>query len=111
MGRILAIPSRAESLPYIVLEAAAAGMPIISTNVGGIPEIFGAHTPHLIASDNMQALIEAIGTALEDPAATHRIAQEVQARVRAEFSLNAMVEGGLSAYRDALAMRKLAQFA
>ncbi len=111
MGRILAIPSRAESLPYIVLEAAAAGMPIISTNVGGIPEIFGAHAPHLIASDNMQALIEAIGTALDDPAATHRIAQEVQARVRTEFSLNAMVEGGLSAYRDALAMRKLAQFA
>ena len=94
-----------------VLEAAAAGMPIISTNVGGIPEIFGPHAPHLVASDNMQALIEAIGTALDDPAATHRIAQEVQARVRSEFSLNAMVEGGLSAYRDALAMRKLAQFA
>ena len=41
MGRMMVIPSRAESLPYVVLEAAAAGVPIISTRVGGIPEIFG----------------------------------------------------------------------
>ena len=40
MGRMMVIPSRAESLPYVILEAAAAGVPIISTRVGGIPEIF-----------------------------------------------------------------------
>src|SRR5262249_14110206 len=41
-GRVLAVPSRAESLPYIVLEAAAASVPIVATRVGGIHEIFGA---------------------------------------------------------------------
>jgi glycosyltransferase involved in cell wall biosynthesis len=111
MGRILAIPSRAESLPYIVLEAAAAGMPIIATNVGGIPEIFGPCAARLVPSNDTPALIGAIGAALDDPESTCRVAREAQARVRAEFSLNAMVEGGLSAYRDALALRKLAQFA
>jgi glycosyltransferase involved in cell wall biosynthesis len=39
LGRILVVPSLAESLPYVVLEAAAAGRPIIASNVGGIPEI------------------------------------------------------------------------
>ena len=45
MGRMLVIPSRAESLPYVVLEAAAAGVPIIATEVGGVPEIFGPRPP------------------------------------------------------------------
>ena len=39
LGRVIVIPSRAESFPYIVLEAVAAHMPIIATRVGGIPEI------------------------------------------------------------------------
>ena len=48
--------------------------------------------------------------ALIDPGEAHRVAEQIRARVRAEFSLSAMVEGGLSAYREALALRKLAQF-
>ncbi len=111
MGRMLVIPSRAESLPYVVLEAAAAGVPIIATDVGGVPEIFGPQTGHLIAPDNTAALVGAINAALADPGQAQYVAQEVRARVRAEFSLATMVEGGLAAYREALAMRKLAQFA
>jgi glycosyltransferase involved in cell wall biosynthesis len=48
LGRMLIIPSRAESLPYVVLEAAAAGVPIIATAVGGVPEIFGPQADALI---------------------------------------------------------------
>jgi glycosyltransferase involved in cell wall biosynthesis len=111
MGRMMVIPSRAESLPYVVLEAAAAGVPIVSTRVGGIPEIFGTQSGHLIAADDIDALINAITTALDDPAMTTCVATQIKARVRAEFSLPAMVDGGLAAYREAIALRKLAQFA
>jgi glycosyltransferase involved in cell wall biosynthesis len=111
MGRMLVIPSRAESLPYVVLEAAAAGMPILATSVGGIPEIFGPHAEHLIAPDDIGALVGAIGAALDGPAQVRRVAQLVKARVHSEFSSTTMVDGGLAAYREAIAMRKLAQFA
>ena len=47
-GRVMVAPSRAESLPYIVLEAAAAAVPLITTNVGGIPEVFGPQSARLI---------------------------------------------------------------
>ena len=38
-------------MPYIVLEALAAGMPMIATAVGGIPEIFGEDSPALVRPD------------------------------------------------------------
>jgi glycosyltransferase involved in cell wall biosynthesis len=105
MGRILVVPSRQESLPYVVLEAAAAGVPIIATKVGGIPEIFGPYAKSLIPPDDRDALVRSVGAALDNPAALNATAQAVQQRVRADFSLDAMVDGGLSAYRSALVAR------
>ncbi len=106
-GRMLVIPSRAESLPYVVLEAAAAGMPIIATRVGGIPEIFGAQAVHLVAPDDAAALAGAIGAALDHPFEITQLAQQVRARMRSEFSVTATIAGGLAAYREALTLRKL----
>ncbi|MGC1355281.1 MAG: glycosyltransferase family 4 protein [Xanthobacteraceae bacterium] len=111
MGRMMILCSRAESLPYVVLEAAAAGMPIIATRVGGMPEIFGDDAAHLVAPDSSAALATAIGAAIADPKQLRRLAQSLCGRVRREFSAAAMVDGGLAAYREAIAMRKLAQFA
>jgi glycosyltransferase involved in cell wall biosynthesis len=111
MGRMLVIPSRAESLPYVVLEAAAAGMRIVATRVGGIPEIFGPHAQHLIPPDDTTALVEAIDAALNDQAAAERVARALQQRVRSEFSATTMVENGLAAYREAIGLRQLARLA
>ena len=111
MGRMMILCSRAESLPYVVLEAAAAGMPIIATRVGGMPEIFGDDAAHLIEPDSSAPLATAIGAAIADPKQLRRLAHSLCGRVRREFSAAAMVDGGLAAYREAIAMRKLAQFA
>jgi glycosyltransferase involved in cell wall biosynthesis len=111
LGHILVVPSRIESLPYVVLEAAAAGMPIVATRAGGIPEIFGARASDLVAPGNARALLRALTEALDDPAGLRRAASAVNARVRGEFTIDAMVDHGLAAYREALAMRKIAQFA
>jgi len=110
MGRLLVMTSRSESLPYVLLEGAAAGMPILATRVGGIPEIFGPQAGNLIDPDNVDALAAAIGVALDAPERIEAVAQVVRSRVRGEFSLPAMVERGLAAYREAIALRKLSRF-
>lgn len=105
MGRILVMPSRAESLPYVILEAAAACMPIVATRVGGIPEIFGPQSFRLVPPDDATALADALGGILADPTQRMRAAQTLQARVRAHFTVDAMVDGGLAAYREAISAR------
>jgi len=110
MGRMLVIPSRAESLPYVVLEAAAAGLPIIATDVGGVPEIFGPLTSRLIPANDVAALIGVIAGAINDPEGMRADAEVLKARVRSEFSLRSMVECNLAAYREAMAARHVAQF-
>ena len=111
MGRMLVMPSRAESLPYVALEAAAAGVPIIATDVGGVHEIFGPHSAHLIPPDDLGALIGAITAAITEPEDIHRLAENLRIRVRSEFSLSTMVECNLAAYREAIAARNAAQLA
>jgi glycosyltransferase involved in cell wall biosynthesis len=105
MGRMLVMPSRAESLPYVALEAAAAGVPIIATDVGGVHEIFGPHAGHLIPADDIGALIAEITEALAKPEELRALADTLRLRVRSEFSLSTMVECNLSAYREAIAAR------
>jgi glycosyltransferase involved in cell wall biosynthesis len=105
LGRFLVVPSRAESLPYIVLEAAAASMPMIVTKVGGIPEIFGPDAANLIPPGDASALARAIMTALADPAAALAAASRLRERVSAHFSADVMTDAVLAAYRDAIATR------
>jgi glycosyltransferase involved in cell wall biosynthesis len=102
LGKVMVIPSLAESLPYVVLETAACGKPLITTRVGGIPEIYGPLSDTLIPAGNAEALAAAIERALANPAAAGELAKELRQRVSASFSVNAMVDGVLSAYRQAM---------
>jgi glycosyltransferase involved in cell wall biosynthesis len=104
-GRLLVVPSRGDSMPYVVIEAAAAGIPMLAANVGGIPEIFDSHTGALFAPSNVAAMAEAIKKSLDDPAAALDRAKSLRERISAHFSQKAMVEGVLAGYRDAFATR------
>ena len=102
LGRVFVAPSRAESLPYIVLEAAAAAVPMITTNVGGIPEVFGPQAANLIAPEDTGALARSIAAALNEPARVRNEALTLRGRVQAEFSAEVMTDNVLAAYRVAL---------
>lgn len=103
LGRLMVAPSRAESLPYIALEAAAAAVPLITTNVGGIPEVFGPQSIRLIPPGDAGALAHTISSALADPDAPRNEALTLRARVQTKFSAEVMTDGVLAAYREALA--------
>jgi len=105
-GSVLVVPSRGDSMPYVVIEAAAAGIPMVAANVGGIPEIFGPdHTDALFAPNIVGAMADAIEVALENPEATVARAKSLRERIFLHFSQKAMVEGVLAGYRDAFANR------
>jgi len=104
-GTVLVVPSRGDSMPYVVIEAAAAGIPMVAANVGGIPEIFGTHTEALFAPNIAGAMADAIELALEDPEAALARAKSLRERIFLHFSQKAMVEGVLAGYREAFANR------
>jgi glycosyltransferase involved in cell wall biosynthesis len=104
LGKVMVAPSRAESLPYIVMESIAAGKPIVATDVGGVGEIFGPFRDQLIPRDDAKALARAMIAALRRPGEEQAAdSARLAAYVAENFSLAALVDQGLAAYREALA--------
>jgi glycosyltransferase involved in cell wall biosynthesis len=101
LAPLLVVPSLAESLPYVVLEAAAAGEPLIATRVGGMAEIFGEDENLLVPAGNATSLADAIGAALADPSTMKRRALRLQQRVHEHFSVTRMCDEILAFYGQA----------
>ena len=89
-ARVIVVPSRAESMPYVVLEAIAAGMPIIATRVGGIPEIFGAAADELVAPGDPAELARAIDNLFANPARMGADAAARRKSLRSRFAIETM---------------------
>ena len=97
-ARCVVVPSRVESLPYIVLEAAAAQMPIIATDVGGIPEIVGDIPMPLIPPGDVDALAGQLRAFLADPNPFLRRAVELQQHIAQQFTVEAMTRDTVDFY-------------
>jgi len=94
-------PSRYEGLGVAVLEAMAAGLPVVAARVGGIPEtVREGETGLLVAKEDPEALAAAITELLQDPARAARMGAEGRRRVLAEFSMEAMTDRYERLYRD-----------
>jgi glycosyltransferase involved in cell wall biosynthesis len=102
LGRIMVAPSRAESLPYVVLEAAASGKPLITTRVGGIPEIYGPLSDRLVEPGDVPALARAIVRTLDHAEERTEIVRKLRERVATSFSVERMANGVLAGYAAAL---------
>ncbi|MEO7221038.1 MAG: glycosyltransferase family 4 protein [Devosia sp.] len=108
-GNVLVVPSLAESLPYVVLEGAAAGRQVISTSVGGIAEIYGPTAASLVPPGNPGPLAIAMQRALDDPEKARHEADERLAYIRPRFSIAHMTDQIEALYREILAKRRSGQ--
>lgn len=104
MGRILVMPSRAESFPYIVLEAGAAALPLITTRVGGIPEIIGDTGSPMLPPGDVEGLAAFLIETLADQSALKLQANVLQERIRAHFTVATMADSVLDFYSDVAAL-------
>lgn len=98
---IVALASRAEALPLVLLEAAMLGRPVVAADVGGVAEAVAAgETGLLVPQDDVAALAAALARLAADPALRARMGAAAAARARAMFGLEAMVAAFAGVYRD-----------
>ncbi len=99
LARTAVIPSRAESMPYILLEALAAGKPVIASCVGGMPEVLGADSGALVEPANARALAEVMAAAAVDQDWATRTMPDAE-RFKSRFSAAVMTRRVMQLYRE-----------
>ncbi len=100
-GRIVVVPSRAESFPYVVLEAQAAARPVIATAVGGIPEMLPEDA--LVPPEDAEMLAARMTHMLYDPQREQAAAERME-EMRQRFSCRRMAED-ITAFYQRLPLR------
>lgn len=96
-------PALMEGLGVSLLQAASAGVPIIASRVGGIPEaVREGENGLLVPPADVAALRAALSAVLADPEYRRALGAGGRALMAREFSLDAMVDGNLAVYREVL---------
>lgn len=102
----LVLPSLVESMPMCLLEAMAAGKPVIATRVGAVPKLISPHqTGLLVEPGDVRGLVAAILRLLRDPELASRLGKNGHTRAAQHFSAEAMARSYIRQYKDVLASR------
>jgi glycosyltransferase involved in cell wall biosynthesis len=103
---IFVLPSRSEASPNALLEAMAAGLPVIASAVGGVPEIVDDdRTGLLVKAGNCRVLAERLCQLMADPSRGGRIGDAARREVASRFSFDRMVAAFEQVYVDELTRR------
>jgi glycosyltransferase involved in cell wall biosynthesis len=98
---VFALPSFSEGMPMTVLEAMAAGLPIVATTVGAVPGLLEpAGCGILCPPGDASALAAALLRVLQDPALAERLGIAAQQHLRAHYSAEAMARQYLALYEE-----------
>jgi glycosyltransferase involved in cell wall biosynthesis len=106
---VFVLPSRSEASPNSIIEAMAAGLPVVATNVGGIPElVLEGRTGRLVPPGNPDALARALLDLLEHPELAAEFGRAGRRRIEETYSFDRMVEQFETLYLTELAARQCA---
>lgn len=98
---IFMMPSRTEAFPYSLLEAGQAGLPIIATSVGGMPELIkDMHNGILVYPNNSTEIAEAISYLLEHKDRAKEFGKEIKNTVKNFYSIDRMVSETIGIYLE-----------
>jgi len=101
---VFVLASLWEGMPNVVLEALAAGVPVVATRVEGVTEIIeDGRTGVLVMPRDVPALVTAVARLLDEPERAARLAEAGREHVATHFTLEAMVARHEELYRDLLA--------
>lgn len=96
---VIAVPSRWEGFPYVVLDAYAAGVPVVAARVGGIPDMVqDGVTGVLVPPDDAPALAAALAALLNNPPRRHALAAAAR-KLLPSYALDTMVDNIACVYR------------
>lgn len=85
---VFALASFAEGVPVVLMEAMAAGVPVVATQIAGIPELVeDGDSGFLVPPGDAKSLADRIGQLLDDPALRNRLAQSAREIVETDFNL------------------------
>jgi glycosyltransferase involved in cell wall biosynthesis len=96
---VFVLASEIEGLPLVVLEAMSEGVPVVATDVGGMPEaVVDGETGYLVPSGDAEALKTAIARILSDPAVAKRMRRAAVTRYERRFTMARMLEAHRELY-------------
>ena len=93
------LSSRTEGTPVVLFEAMAAGVPIVTTAVGGVPDVVSREEAALVPSEDSRALAEGIRDVYTHTAAAARRARAARTRLERDYSVGPWLERYTNIYR------------
>lgn len=97
---VFVLPSKKEGLPYTLLEAGLAGLPVVATSVGGIPEVISHNNDGVLVSpSDRRALARSLGALLENTREQRRFGDSLRQKITRAFTLTHMLEATIKLYQ------------